>query len=57
MGSVMGHIHKDIYKAIRHSLTDRVMAVRTATAKVTKFNFIFIFVINSHNILLCLVFV
>lgn len=53
----MGHIHKDIYKAIRHSLTDRVMAVRTATAKVTKFNFIFIFVINSHNILLCLVFV
>ncbi|VVC28110.1 Armadillo-type fold,Armadillo-like helical [Cinara cedri] len=33
MGSVMGNIHKDIYKAIRHSLTDRVMAVRTATAK------------------------
>lgn len=30
----MGHIHKDIYKAIKHSLTDRVMAVRTATAKV-----------------------
>ncbi|CAH1726558.1 unnamed protein product [Aphis gossypii] len=33
MGNVMGHIHKDIYKAIKHSLTDRVMAVRTATAK------------------------
>lgn len=35
MGNVMGNINKDIYKAIRHSLTDRVMAVRTATAKVT----------------------
>ncbi|XP_008187609.1 HEAT repeat-containing protein 5B isoform X4 [Acyrthosiphon pisum] len=33
MGNVMGHMHKDIYKAIKHSLTDRVMAVRTATAK------------------------
>lgn len=30
----MGNTHKDIYKAIKHSLTDRVMAVRTATAKV-----------------------
>lgn len=36
MGNVMCHIHKDIYKAIKHSLTDRVMAVRTATAKVTQ---------------------
>lgn len=34
MGSVMGNIHRDIYKAIRHSLTDRVMAVRSASAKV-----------------------
>jgi len=34
MGNVMGNIYKDIYKAIRHFLTDRVMAVRTATAKV-----------------------
>ncbi|XP_050428188.1 HEAT repeat-containing protein 5B isoform X2 [Adelges cooleyi] len=33
MGNVMGNIHKDIYKAIRHSLTDRVMAVRSSTAK------------------------
>lgn len=38
MGSVMGHIHKDIYKAIRHSLNDRVMAVRVATAKVISIN-------------------
>ncbi|XP_050534619.1 HEAT repeat-containing protein 5B isoform X3 [Daktulosphaira vitifoliae] len=33
MGCVMGNIHKDIYKAIKHYLTDRVMAVRSATAK------------------------
>lgn len=38
----MGNIHKDIYKAIRHSLTDRVMAVRTATAKVTKIIILFL---------------
>lgn len=35
----MGNTHKDIYKAIKHSLTDRVMAVRSATAKVIKFKF------------------
>jgi len=39
----MSHIHKDIYKAIKHSLTDRVMAVRTATAKVTQIFILFLF--------------
>lgn len=38
----MGNIHKDIYKSIRHSLTDRVMAVRTATAKVTLIKVLFL---------------
>jgi len=42
MGNVMGHMHKDIYKAIKHSLTDRVMAVRTATAKVTHIFILFL---------------
>lgn len=38
----MGNIHKDIYKAIRHSLTDRVMAVRIATAKVIQIKIVFL---------------
>jgi len=38
----MGSIHKDIYKAIKQSLTDRVMAVRTATAKVIQTNILYL---------------
>lgn len=34
MGSAIANMHKDIYKAARHSLTDRVMAVRCAASKV-----------------------
>lgn len=33
MGSVITNVHKDIYKAARHCLIDRVMAVRCAAAK------------------------
>ncbi|KAL0275721.1 UNVERIFIED_CONTAM: hypothetical protein PYX00_003499 [Menopon gallinae] len=33
MGSAISNVHKDIYKAARHCLTDRVMAVRSAAAK------------------------
>lgn len=35
MGSAVSNVHKDIYKAARHCLTDRVMAVRCAAAKVS----------------------
>lgn len=34
MGSAIANVHKDIYKACRSCLTDRVMSVRCATAKV-----------------------
>lgn len=33
MGSAISNVHKEIYKAARHCLTDRVMAVRCAAAK------------------------
>lgn len=33
MGSAIANVHKDIYKACRYCLTDRVMPVRCATAK------------------------
>lgn len=33
MGSAISNVHKDIYKATRVCLTDRVMAVRVAAAK------------------------
>uniref|UniRef100_A0A8D8UIW2 HEAT repeat-containing protein 5A n=1 Tax=Cacopsylla melanoneura TaxID=428564 RepID=A0A8D8UIW2_9HEMI len=33
MGSAISNVHKDIYKACRYCLTDRVMSVRCATAK------------------------
>ncbi|KAI5699542.1 hypothetical protein M8J75_004605 [Diaphorina citri] len=33
MGSAIANVHKDIYKACRSCLTDRVMSVRCATAK------------------------
>ncbi|KAF6204448.1 hypothetical protein GE061_002789 [Apolygus lucorum] len=33
MGSAISNVHKEIYKAARHCLTDRVMPVRCATAK------------------------
>ncbi|XP_069685594.1 HEAT repeat-containing protein 5B isoform X2 [Periplaneta americana] len=33
MGSAISNVHKEIYKATRHCLTDRVMAVRCAAAK------------------------
>lgn len=35
MGSAISNVHKEIYKAARHCLTDRVMAVRCAAAKVS----------------------
>lgn len=35
MGSAISNMHKEIYKAARHCLTDRVMAVRCAAAKVS----------------------
>lgn len=38
MGAAISNIHKEIYKAARHCLTDRVMAVRCAAAKVQFFN-------------------
>lgn len=34
MGSAITNVHKEIYKVSRHYLTDRVMAVRCAAAKV-----------------------
>ncbi|KAK9498320.1 hypothetical protein O3M35_002979 [Rhynocoris fuscipes] len=33
MGSALSNMHKEIYKAARHCLTDRVMAVRCAAAR------------------------
>ncbi|TMW51951.1 hypothetical protein DOY81_002941 [Sarcophaga bullata] len=33
MGTAISNVHKDIYKATKHGLTDRVMAVRVAAAK------------------------
>ncbi|XP_039288533.1 HEAT repeat-containing protein 5B isoform X2 [Nilaparvata lugens] len=33
MGSAISNMHKEIYKAARHCLTDRVMAVRCAASK------------------------
>lgn len=33
MGSAIANVHKDIYKACRYCLTDRVMSVRCVTAK------------------------
>ena len=38
MGSAVTNVHKEIYKVCRHCLTDRVMAVRCAAAKVHKRN-------------------
>lgn len=35
MGSAVTNVHKEIYKVCRHCLTDRVMAVRCAAAKVS----------------------
>lgn len=35
MGTAISNVHKEIYKAAKHCLTDRVMAVRCAAAKVT----------------------
>uniref|UniRef100_A0A182QPM0 HEAT repeat-containing protein 5B n=1 Tax=Anopheles farauti TaxID=69004 RepID=A0A182QPM0_9DIPT len=32
MGSAISNVHKDIYKAVRYCLTDRVMAVRVAAS-------------------------
>lgn len=32
MGSAISNVHKEIYKAVRYCLTDRVMAVRVAAA-------------------------
>uniref|UniRef100_A0A8W7Q2Z4 HEAT repeat-containing protein 5A n=1 Tax=Anopheles coluzzii TaxID=1518534 RepID=A0A8W7Q2Z4_ANOCL len=32
MGSAIANVHKDIYKAVRYCLTDRVMAVRVAAS-------------------------
>ncbi|KAG5327693.1 HTR5B protein, partial [Pseudoatta argentina] len=37
MGSAITNVHKEIYKVSRHYLTDRVMAVRCAAAKVLIF--------------------
>jgi len=34
MGSAITNVHNEIYKVSRHYLTDRVMAVRCAAAKV-----------------------
>lgn len=34
MGSAITNVHKEIYKVSKHYLTDRVMAVRCAAAKV-----------------------
>lgn len=36
MGSAISNMHKEIYKAAKHCLTDRVMAVRCAASKVSK---------------------
>lgn len=33
MGTAISNVHKDIYKATKHCLTDRVMAVRVAASK------------------------
>ncbi|XP_073829130.1 HEAT repeat-containing protein 5B isoform X2 [Musca autumnalis] len=33
MGTAIANVHKDIYKATKHCLTDRVMAVRVAASK------------------------
>ena len=33
MGTAISNVHKDIYKATKHVLSDRVMAVRVASAK------------------------
>lgn len=33
MGNAISNVHKEIYKAARHCLIDRVMAVRCATAR------------------------
>ncbi|XP_037925116.1 HEAT repeat-containing protein 5B isoform X5 [Hermetia illucens] len=33
MGTAISNVHKDIFKATKHCLTDRVMAVRVAAAK------------------------
>lgn len=32
MGTAISNVHKDIYKSVRHCLTDRVMAVRVASS-------------------------
>lgn len=33
MGNAISNVHKDIYKATRHCLIDRVMAVRCAASR------------------------
>ena len=35
MGTAISNMHKEIYKAARHCLTDRVMTVRCAAARVS----------------------
>jgi len=39
MGTAISNVHKEIYKAARHCLTDRVMAVRCGAAKVSTLMF------------------
>lgn len=38
MGAAISNTHKEIYKAARQCLTDRVMAVRCAASKVSDFH-------------------
>lgn len=35
LGNAATSVHKDIFKALRHCLTDRVMTVRCSAAKVS----------------------
>jgi len=53
MGSAITNVHKEIYKVSRHYLTDRVMAVRCAAAKVLifmkKMLIMLHFLYTSHN--------
>lgn len=48
MGSAATNSHKDIFKAARHCLTDRVMAVRCAASKVRFLKIIcFLYLLNA----------
>lgn len=57
MGSAITNVHKEIYKVSKHYLTDRVMAVRCAAAKVFIFikenRYVFRFS-NYNNSFLCI---